>query len=65
LRVGEIAAVKIERADAYDLHGTAVGYQRPFRLHRTIGDGMFAAQNHRTFHATPRHDQDAYPQRLG
>jgi ribosomal protein S12 methylthiotransferase len=26
LRVGEIAAVKIERADAYDLHGTAVGY---------------------------------------
>jgi ribosomal protein S12 methylthiotransferase len=26
LRVGEIATVKIERADAYDLHGTAVGY---------------------------------------
>ena len=26
LRVGEIASVKIERADAYDLHGTAVGY---------------------------------------
>ncbi|MGZ5837635.1 MAG: 30S ribosomal protein S12 methylthiotransferase RimO [Xanthobacteraceae bacterium] len=26
LRVGEIATVKIERADAYDLHGTAVGF---------------------------------------
>jgi ribosomal protein S12 methylthiotransferase len=26
LRVGEIATVKIERADAYDLRGTAVGY---------------------------------------
>jgi ribosomal protein S12 methylthiotransferase len=26
LRVGEIATVKIECADAYDLHGTAVGY---------------------------------------
>jgi ribosomal protein S12 methylthiotransferase len=26
LRVGEIARVKIERADAYDLHGTAVGF---------------------------------------
>jgi ribosomal protein S12 methylthiotransferase len=26
LRVGEIATVKIERADAYDLYGTAVGY---------------------------------------
>jgi ribosomal protein S12 methylthiotransferase len=26
LRVGEIATVKIERADAYDLHGTAAGF---------------------------------------
>jgi ribosomal protein S12 methylthiotransferase len=26
LRVGEMATVKIERADAYDLHGTAVGF---------------------------------------
>src|SRR5262245_1689601 len=26
LRVGEIATVKIERSDAYDLHGTAVGF---------------------------------------
>jgi len=26
LRVGEIASVKIERADAYDLHGTVVGF---------------------------------------
>jgi ribosomal protein S12 methylthiotransferase len=26
LRVGEIANVKIERADEYDLHGTAVGF---------------------------------------
>jgi ribosomal protein S12 methylthiotransferase len=26
LRVGEIATVRIERADEYDLHGTAVGY---------------------------------------
>jgi ribosomal protein S12 methylthiotransferase len=26
LRVGEIATVKIERVDAYDLHGIAVGY---------------------------------------
>ena len=26
LRVGEIATVKIDRADAYDLHGTAIGY---------------------------------------
>jgi ribosomal protein S12 methylthiotransferase len=26
LRVGEIATVKIERADDYDLHGTVVGY---------------------------------------
>jgi ribosomal protein S12 methylthiotransferase len=26
LRIGEIATVKIERADAYDLYGTAVGY---------------------------------------
>jgi ribosomal protein S12 methylthiotransferase len=26
LRVGEIATVKIERADAYDLHGAVVGY---------------------------------------
>jgi ribosomal protein S12 methylthiotransferase len=26
LRVGEVATVKIERADAYDLHGTAVGF---------------------------------------
>jgi ribosomal protein S12 methylthiotransferase len=26
LRVGEIARVKIERADAYDLHGMAVGF---------------------------------------
>jgi ribosomal protein S12 methylthiotransferase len=30
LRVGEIATVKIERADDYDLHGTAVGFlQQP------------------------------------
>jgi ribosomal protein S12 methylthiotransferase len=26
LRVGEFATVKIERSDAYDLHGTAVGF---------------------------------------
>ena len=26
LRVGEIATVKVDRADAYDLHGTAVGF---------------------------------------
>jgi hypothetical protein len=26
LKLGEIAAVKIERVDAYDLHGTVVGY---------------------------------------
>jgi ribosomal protein S12 methylthiotransferase len=26
MRVGEIATVKIERADAYDLHGSVVGY---------------------------------------
>ena len=26
LRVGEIATVKVERADDYDLHGSAVGY---------------------------------------
>jgi len=26
LRVGELATVKIEHADAYDLHGTVVGY---------------------------------------
>ena len=26
LKVGEIATVRIERADAYDLHGTAVGF---------------------------------------
>ena len=26
LRVGEIATVKIERADDYDLHGMAVGF---------------------------------------
>jgi ribosomal protein S12 methylthiotransferase len=26
LKIGEIATVKIERADAYDLHGTAVGF---------------------------------------
>jgi ribosomal protein S12 methylthiotransferase len=26
IRVGEIATVKIERADAYDLHGTVVGF---------------------------------------
>jgi ribosomal protein S12 methylthiotransferase len=26
LRVGEIATVKVERAEAYDLHGTAVGF---------------------------------------
>jgi ribosomal protein S12 methylthiotransferase len=26
LRVGEIVSVKIERADAYDLHGTAAGF---------------------------------------
>jgi len=26
LRVGEIATVKIERADEYDLHGSVVGY---------------------------------------
>jgi len=26
LRVGEIATVKIDRADDYDLHGTAVGF---------------------------------------
>ena len=26
LRVGELATVKIERSDAYDLHGTAVGF---------------------------------------
>jgi ribosomal protein S12 methylthiotransferase len=26
LRVGEIATVKIDRADPYDLHGTAIGY---------------------------------------
>jgi hypothetical protein len=26
LRVGEIATVRIEHADAYDLHGTVVGY---------------------------------------
>jgi ribosomal protein S12 methylthiotransferase len=26
LRIGEIVSVKIERADAYDLHGTAAGF---------------------------------------
>ena len=26
LRIGEITTVKIERADEYDLHGTAVGF---------------------------------------
>ena len=26
LRVGEIASVKIDRADDYDLHGTVVGF---------------------------------------
>lgn len=26
LQIGEIATVKIDRADAYDLHGTVVGY---------------------------------------
>ena len=26
LRLGEVTIVKIERADEYDLHGTAVGY---------------------------------------
>jgi ribosomal protein S12 methylthiotransferase len=26
LRVGEFATVKIERAEAYDLYGTAVGF---------------------------------------
>ena len=26
LRVGEIATVKIDRTEAYDLYGTAVGY---------------------------------------
>jgi len=26
LRVGEIATVKIDRADEYDLHGTVVGF---------------------------------------
>jgi ribosomal protein S12 methylthiotransferase len=26
LRVGEIATVKIERSDAYDLHGSVVGF---------------------------------------
>jgi ribosomal protein S12 methylthiotransferase len=26
LRVGEIVTVKIERADAYDLHGSAAGF---------------------------------------
>jgi len=26
LRIGELAMVKIERADEYDLHGTAVGF---------------------------------------
>ena len=26
LRVGEIATVKIERADEYDLHGAVVGF---------------------------------------
>jgi ribosomal protein S12 methylthiotransferase len=26
LRLGEIATVRIESADEYDLHGTAVGY---------------------------------------
>ena len=26
LRIGEIATVKIERADAYDLHGSVIGY---------------------------------------
>jgi ribosomal protein S12 methylthiotransferase len=26
LRIGEVAAIKIERADEYDLHGTAVGF---------------------------------------
>ena len=29
LRLGEIATVRIERADEYDLHGTAVGYWLP------------------------------------
>ena len=27
LRVGEIATVKIERADEYDLHGSVVGFK--------------------------------------
>ena len=31
LRVGEIATVKIERADEYDLHGVAVGSRRQSR----------------------------------
>jgi hypothetical protein len=26
LRIGEIATVRIERTDAYDLHGAVVGY---------------------------------------
>jgi len=26
LRIGEIATVRIERADAYDLHGSVAGF---------------------------------------
>ena len=34
LRVGEIATVRIERADQYDLHGTVVGFDDPAKRQR-------------------------------
>ena len=39
LRLGEIATVRIKRADEYDLHGTAVGY------YSAAPDGSESAQN--------------------
>ena len=51
LRVGEIATVKIERADEYDLHGSAVGFNPSLMASpRTTfehGAGQFAQIFHR------------------
>jgi hypothetical protein len=44
LRVGEIATVKIERADAYDLHGTVVEERITHSAGATTAQGLTEAQ---------------------
>ena len=53
LRVGEIATVKIDRADAYDLHGTAMDVDHGPMMARARRF-LLASPHVRRFHAAQK-----------